>query len=73
LRARLEAIVATMLGISAALTLCSPRWIEILTGLEPDAGSGETELGVVAAIAALALAVGLPTRRDYRLMRASRP
>jgi hypothetical protein len=49
------------------LTLFWPRWIESLTGLEPDAGSGEAEWAIVILFAALALAVGLLARRDYKL------
>jgi hypothetical protein len=56
-----------ILGILTGVTLLWPRWIESLTGLEPDAGSGEVEWGIVAMFAVLALAAGLLARRDYRL------
>ena len=67
LRPRVETALAMILAVVAVLTLCWPRWIEGLTGLEPDAGSGEAEWGIVVLFAVLALAAGLLARRDYRL------
>jgi hypothetical protein len=66
LRFRIEQVLA---GISAALCLLSlvyPEWIEALTGLEPDAGSGEAEWVVAVAFLALAVVSGLLARRDHR-------
>ena len=67
LRPRLETALAVILAVLAVVTLFWPRWIEVLTGLEPDAGSGEAEWGIVVLLAVLALAAGLLARRDYRL------
>jgi hypothetical protein len=67
LRTRLKAALALTLTILAVVTLLWPRWIESSTGLEPDAGSGRSEWGVVVLFAVLALTVGLLARRDYRL------
>jgi hypothetical protein len=67
LRSRLETVLAMTLAVLAVVTLFWPRWIEGLTGLEPDAGSGEAEWGIVVLFAVLALAAGLLARRDYRL------
>jgi hypothetical protein len=67
LRPRLETALAILLAILTAVTLLWPRWIESLTGLEPDAGSGEAEWGIVIVFAVLALLAGLLARHDYRL------
>ena len=67
LRPRVETVVAMILAVLAMVTLFWPRWIESLTGLEPDAGSGGAEWGIVALFAVLALAAGLLVRRDYRV------
>jgi hypothetical protein len=66
LKPRLETALAILLAILTAVTLFWPHWIESVTGLEPDAGSGEAEWGIVTLFAVLALAVGLLARRDYR-------
>jgi hypothetical protein len=57
-------IVATVLcAILLVLTLAVPQWIEILFGVEPDGGSGETEWGIVLTLAAVtAVATGLTVR-----------
>jgi len=69
LRPRLEIALAVALAVLAAVTAFWPRWIESLTGLEPDAGSGETEWEMVAVFAVLALAASLLAGRDYRRAR----
>jgi hypothetical protein len=66
LRARVETVLAALFAIAAVGTAISPTWIETLTGLEPDAGSGETEWWAVALLAAMALTAALLARRDYR-------
>lgn len=66
LRARIEAVLALACGILALITLIWPTWIEEMTGLDPDAGSGETEWGFVAVLGAFAVVAALLARRDYR-------
>jgi hypothetical protein len=56
-----------VLAILTGVTLHWPRWIENLSWLDPDAGSGEAEWGIATVLAVLALAAGLSARRDYRL------
>jgi hypothetical protein len=67
LRPRVETVLAMILAVLAVVTLFWPRWIESLTGLELDAGSGGAEWGIVVLFAVLALAAGLLARRDYRV------
>jgi hypothetical protein len=66
-RARVE---TTMAGIAAVLTVVTfiwPTWIESLTGLEPDGGTGETEWWLALIFAVAALALSLMARRDRRI------
>jgi hypothetical protein len=62
----LKAILALFMTVLAVVTLFWPRWIESLTGLEPDGGSGGAEWGIVVLFALAALAAGLLARHDYR-------
>jgi hypothetical protein len=65
-RLRIEAVLA---GISAALcvlTLVTPEWIEALTGLEPDSGSGALEWVVAGVFLVAAVVAAVFARRDYR-------
>lgn len=59
-----------MAGIAAVLTVVTfirPTWIESLTGLEPDGGTGETEWWLALVFAAAAMALLLMARRDRRI------
>jgi hypothetical protein len=55
-----EVALAAASAALAAATAINPDWIESLTGLAPDAGSGSAEWAVTLALAltAVALAVG---------------
>ena len=68
-RARIEAALGCLAGLLAIVTAIWPTWIEELTGLEPDGGSGEAEWLLVAGFLLAALAAGLMARRDFRLAR----
>ena len=54
-----EVILAAACAVLAVATAIHPDWIESLTGLDPDAGSGSAEWAVtlVLALVAVALAV----------------
>lgn len=67
LRSRIE---MTLAAISLVLTVASliwPTWIESLSGLEPDGGTGETERWLAFVFAAAAVALFLLSRRDRRI------
>jgi hypothetical protein len=76
--ARTKSLVTGCLAaVSAGLlvvTMVWRDWVELLTGLDPDAGSGALEWAVTAAFAALALVTGCASlrarRRWVRLRRA---
>jgi len=69
LRARLETAFAVLFAMAAIATTIWPTWIEGLTRLEPDGGSGETEWQFVLVLGVAATAAAVFARRDYRLAR----
>lgn len=71
-RVRIESALACLSAALFALTLVYPEWIEALTGLEPDAGSGAVELLVSAAFLVVAIALALLSRRDRRRLALNR-
>ncbi|MEO6652554.1 MAG: hypothetical protein ABIP17_07850 [Ilumatobacteraceae bacterium] len=59
---------ATTAGVGFALfllTLVTREWIEILTGLDPDGGSGALEFGLAFALLAIAAVSAVFARRTY--------
>jgi ABC-type thiamin/hydroxymethylpyrimidine transport system permease subunit len=69
-RLRIEVVLAVISAVLGVLTLVFPQWIEELTRLEPDAGSGALEW-IIAGIFLLAAAVSaVLARRDYRRLAA---
>lgn len=66
-RARVEAALAGIAAVLTAVTFVWPTWIESLSGLEPDGGTGETEWWLAAIFAVAALALALLSWRDRRL------
>ena len=71
-RARIELGLALFTGALAGLTIAWPEWIEGLLGVEPDAGSGAAEWGIVIVLLLLTLAFGVMARRDMRRAASSR-
>jgi hypothetical protein len=55
----------------AVLTVVNKEWIEELTGLEPDAGSGALEWGIVIAFGLAAVLLGRMAWRDRQRLRAA--
>lgn len=69
LRARIEVVLAAILGTATILTAVWPTWIEGLFGFDPDGGNGTTEWWIVAVLAVTAVAVAALARRDLRVVR----
>jgi hypothetical protein len=57
------ALIGVMLFV---LTLITREWFEVLTGLDPDGGSGALEVAIVFTPLAMSVASGIAARRDYR-------
>jgi hypothetical protein len=58
--------LAVVFAFLAIVTAIWPTWLESMTGLEPDSGTGETEWGIVAVFGLVAVIAGVLARRDYR-------
>jgi hypothetical protein len=70
-RVSAEALLAAIFLVLFVLTTISPEWVEEVTGLEPDAGSGLLEWGLTIAFGIAALATALLARRHLRRLRTS--
>ena len=71
-KARVEMVLAGIFGALAVVTMLSPTWIESITGLEPDAGSGAAEWAIVVAFAVAAVGAAALARRDSRSIKTVR-
>jgi hypothetical protein len=71
-RVRIEVVLAVISAALCVLTLVFPEWIEELTGLEPDAGSGALEWLAAGVFLVAAVAAAVSARRDYRRLAADR-
>ena len=68
IKMRVEAVLAGTFAVLAVVTMLWPSWIETTTRLEPDAGSGATEWGVVVVLAFAAVGAAVLARRDHRVL-----
>jgi hypothetical protein len=69
IRITIETGLAIVSFLLAMLTLVSDTWIETVTGLEPDEGSGAVEWGIVIVFAAAAVILSALAWRDARQLR----
>jgi ABC-type thiamin/hydroxymethylpyrimidine transport system permease subunit len=70
MRLRIEVVLAVISAALCVLTLVFPEWIEELTGLEPDAGSGALEWIIAGIFLVAAVVSAVLARRDYRRLAA---
>jgi hypothetical protein len=61
-----EPVLALVSLAALVLTLISRSWIETLTGLDPDSGSGATEWGIVAALMAVTISAVVMARVELK-------
>jgi ABC-type thiamin/hydroxymethylpyrimidine transport system permease subunit len=71
-RLSIEVVLAVISAALCVLTLVFPEWIEELTGLEPDAGSGALESIIAGVFLVAAVVSSVLARRDYRRLAADR-
>jgi hypothetical protein len=71
-RARWQLILAVVFFALTVLALVVPMWIEEVTGLSPDGGSGETELLLAVPFGLASMVLGVLTYRTRRKIAASR-
>lgn len=72
LRARWQLILAVIFLALTVLALVVPMWIEEVTGLSPDGGSGETELLLAVPFGLASIVLGVLTYRTRRQIAATR-
>jgi len=72
MRLRIEVVLAVISAALCVLTLVFPEWIEELTGLEPDAGSGALEWIIAGVFLVAAVVSAGLARSDYRRLAANR-
>ncbi|WP_328923759.1 ABC transporter permease [Streptomyces sp. NBC_00190] len=61
-----EIVLGTLSGLLFLITLVWHDWIELLFGVEPDAGSGALEWLIVAVTALVAVLCALGARMEWR-------
>ena len=61
----LEVVCSAVAGLLGVLTAIVPDWIEEVFHVDPDAGSGALEWGIVVVLFAIAIALALSARREY--------
>lgn len=61
-----EAILAGLGLVLFVVTLFTREWFELLTGLDPDGGSGSLEIALAFIPLAISAASMLAARREYR-------
>ena len=66
-----ESTLAMVAAVLAVVTVINAGWIEWLTGLDPDGGSGALEWGIVVVLLLGAVVLGAVARRDLRRWRAA--
>ena len=64
-----EGVLALAAAVLAITTAINPEWIERLTGLDPDRGSGALEWAAVIGLGLCSIIAGLVAGRDIRRWR----
>ena len=67
----MQAGLTTASAALLLLTAIVPDWIEVVFGIEPDAGDGSFEITLVAVLAACTVSFAMLTRHEWRRARAT--
>jgi hypothetical protein len=62
----IEFVLALLSAAALAMTLVWPQWIEIIFGLQPDAGDGSGEWGVTVGLTATTVVLAALASRSWR-------
>ena len=72
IRYRVECLLTIVSGVALLLAVVAPQWLEGVSGLEPDGGSGAVEWGLASALAVSTAMWFLLARRHRRMLLAAR-
>ena len=61
-----EIVLGSATAILAIITAIWHEWIEIIFGVDPDSGNGALEWGIVTALAAATVLLGLLARAEWK-------
>jgi hypothetical protein len=71
IRYRVECLLTIVSGVALLLAIVAPQWLEAVSGLEPDGGSGAVEWGLAFAFAMSTAMWFLLARRHRRVLLAT--
>ncbi len=72
MRPRVELVLAVLSATVAVATVAAPRWLELVTGLDPDYGSGGFEWVATIVLLGAALLMSFRARQLHRRQDAKR-
>lgn len=72
IRYRVECLLTVVSGVALLLAVVAPQWLEAVSGLEPDGGSGAVEWGLASVLAVSTTLWFLLARRHRRMLLAAR-
>jgi hypothetical protein len=68
IRYRIECLLTLASAAALVMSLVSPHWIELTTGVQPDAGTGATEWTLTLGLASSTLLLLMRVRIDRRTL-----
>ena len=65
-RVKIEAALSALFAFMCVVTAIVPGWIEAVSGIDPDHGSGALEWAIVAVLGVIAIGLAARARVDVR-------